>query len=163
MPENLKQEAATLVSREGWLLDCRRWDEWLSLYRVDAEYWLPCYKSEHELTVDPECEISLIYYSSRAGLEDRVFRIRTDRSLASTPLPRTSHLVTMAECLEEADGSIRVESNWVTHSYKLEQTTYFFGTQTHILTSGHNGLLIKSRKIIVMNDIIPSLLDIYSV
>lgn len=105
-----------------------------------------------------------IYYGNRAGLEDRVFRIRTERSLASTPLPRTCHMVSVVDCMVENDGSVRVESNWTTHSYKFEKATSFFGTQTHILREDDDGeLRIAWREVIVMNDMIPSVLDIYSV
>jgi benzoate/toluate 1,2-dioxygenase subunit beta len=163
MDEPFLAEAERLVAREGWLLDCKNWDEWLSLYTEDATYWLPCFKDESNLTKDPERELSLIYYSGRAGLEDRVYRIRTGQSLASTPLPRTCHMVTIAECVAESDGGVRVESNWVTYSYKLEKAVSLFGTQTHRLRKEKGGLRIAWREIILMNDIIPSVLDIYSV
>ena len=164
MADSLKERAVHLVVHEGWLLDRRQWDEWLGLYREDAVYWLPCFKDEHQLTEDPEKELSLVYYGSRAGLEDRVFRLRTERSLASTPLPRTCHMVSVVDCMVENDGSVRVESNWTTHSYKFEKATSFFGTQTHILREDDDGeLRITWREVIVMNDMIPSVLDIYSV
>lgn len=163
MERDLREAAAHLVVREGWLLDQRRWDEWLGLYLEDAEYWLPCWKDEYTLTDDPQREISLIYYSSRAGLEDRVFRLRTQKSLASTPLPRTCHIVQVAEVEQLEPGVVSVESNWLTHSYKLETTQSFFGQQRHVLHLTGSGLRIAKRKIIVSNDIIPNVLDIYSV
>jgi benzoate/toluate 1,2-dioxygenase subunit beta len=152
-----------MVAREGGLLDRREWDAWLSLYHEDAVYWLPCFKDEFTLTQDPATEVSLIYYASRAGLEDRVFRIRTGQSLASTPLPRTCHILSITECREQEDGCLRVDSSWSTHSYRLEKATHLFGTQTHVLKSGTAGLKIARREVVVMNDIIPSVLDIYSV
>ncbi|MFK0047422.1 aromatic-ring-hydroxylating dioxygenase subunit beta [Streptomyces sp. NPDC090741] len=45
------------------------------------------------LTTDPQREISLVCCPSRAGLEERVFRIRTDRSSA-TSLPEPPGLGT---------------------------------------------------------------------
>src|SRR3712207_6909137 len=36
------------------------------------------------LTEDPHREMSLIYYGNKGGLEDRVFRIRTERSSATS-------------------------------------------------------------------------------
>ena len=52
-------------------------------------------------------EISLIYYGIKQGLEDRVFRIRTERSSAtSLPEPRTSHNITNVEILEQSDGRL---------------------------------------------------------
>ena len=155
--------ARELVVREAALLDRRDWDSWLALYMETAEYWLPCWLDEYEPTSDPLTQISLIYYSSRAGLEDRVFRIRTEKSLASMPLPRTSRLLTILSSDVTAEGDIVVESNWATFSYKLDETSYFYGHQRHVLRHAGEGLRILKRKIIVMNDKIPSLLDIYSV
>ncbi|PKP67926.1 MAG: benzene 1,2-dioxygenase, partial [Alphaproteobacteria bacterium HGW-Alphaproteobacteria-5] len=62
------------LGREALCLDERKWDDWLALYREDAEYWLPAWDDDGELTVDPQREISLIYYPNRAGLEDRIYR-----------------------------------------------------------------------------------------
>jgi benzoate/toluate 1,2-dioxygenase subunit beta len=163
MADNDIEMARNLVVREGWLLDQRAWDDWLELYLEDAEYWIPCWKSEYDLTDDPVSQVSLIYYAGRSGLEDRVYRIRTERSLASTPLPRTSHVLTVTDVRQEDDGSICVQSSWATFSCKQDQSHHFFGNQTHILKQTPAGLRIAKRKIIVMNDRIPSLLDIYSV
>jgi 3-phenylpropionate/cinnamic acid dioxygenase small subunit len=154
--------AKDLVIREGWLLDQRKWDEWLSLYLENAEYWIPCWKDEDTLTDDPLKEVSLIYYSSRAGLEDRIFRIRTKRSLASMPLPRTSHIVQPVVATSEGN-EIRVESNWAAYSYKNDEVQVYFGQQTHVLRKTPDGLRIAKRKIILANDVIPNVLDIYSV
>ncbi|MBN0653703.1 hypothetical protein JTM24_33900, partial [Pseudomonas aeruginosa] len=52
-------------------------------------------------------EISLIYYPNREGLEDRVYRIKTERSGASTPEPRTTHIISNVELMGEAQRLIR--------------------------------------------------------
>lgn len=163
MPESIYSEASRLVVREGWLLDQKRWDDWLDLYLKDAEYWLPCHLDDGTMTSDPHKQISLIYYSGRAGLEDRVFRIRTDQSLASMPLPRTSHLVSVGQVVEREDGDIEVGSSWAAFSYRLEEQYHFFGTQEHVLRHTEAGLKIAKRNIHVLNDKIPCPLDIYSV
>ncbi len=163
MSESLFAEASRLIAREGWLLDQKRWDDWLELYLPDAEYWLPCYLDDGSLTSDPDSQVSLIYYRSRAGLEDRVFRIRTDQSLASTPLPRTSHLVNVGDVAERDDGDIEVGSSWASFSHRLEQQYHFFGSQTHVLRRTGSELKIAKRYIVVMNDRIPCPLDVYSV
>ncbi|MCS5932991.1 aromatic-ring-hydroxylating dioxygenase subunit beta [Klebsiella pneumoniae subsp. pneumoniae] len=53
-------------------------------------HWMPAWGDDDQLTRDPQKEISLIYYPNREGLEDRVYRIKTERSGASTPEPRTT-------------------------------------------------------------------------
>jgi len=163
MDPDLRQAAVELVQLEGLLLDAKDWDAWLDLYTEDAEYWIPAWDGEHELTKDPNRELSLIYYPSRAGLEDRIFRIRTELSLASTPLPRTVHMTSNHRVVGDSNGSIGVRSNWVTYSYRLEKTHTFFGSQDHALHRGGGDLRIRRRKIVVANDRIPNVLDIYSV
>ena len=74
--------------REARLLDDRQWDEWLACYSPKVEFWMPAWDDYDTLTEDPHSEISLIYYPSRDGLEDRIFRIKTERSSASTPIGR---------------------------------------------------------------------------
>ena len=162
MSEDLLRDASDLVRLEGWLLDTASWDEWLALYLPNAVYWLPCWLDEDTITADPEREISLIYYANRTGLEDRVFRIRTEQSLASSPMPRTCHMTNVIRAVPEGE-LIRVDSNWTVHSWRLAKAQCFFGQQTHLLAQTPDGLRIKSRKVILANDIIPNVLDIYSV
>ena len=76
--------AIDVLQRESVYLDEQRWDEWLALYIADCEYWVPSWKNEETLTSNPQAELSHIYYATRAGLEDRVVRIRSRRSPAST-------------------------------------------------------------------------------
>ena len=84
------QNICAALYREARLLDDRQWDAWLECYAEDVTYWMPAWDDDDQLTDDPQSQISLMYYANRCGLEDRVFRIKTERSGASTPEPRTS-------------------------------------------------------------------------
>ena len=92
--------------REARYLDDKDWDNWLELYAPDATFWMPSWDDNDELTQDPQREISLIWYGRRDGLEDRVFRIKTERSSASVPDTRTSHNLSNIELLEQGDGRV---------------------------------------------------------
>ena len=74
-------EAVALLNLEAMLLDEQDWDAWLALYEEDAEIWMPAWKSETETTADPMKELSMIYYAGCSGLEDRVQRIRSGKSV----------------------------------------------------------------------------------
>jgi benzoate/toluate 1,2-dioxygenase beta subunit len=158
-------EARALLTLEGMLLDERDWDAWLALYEEDAEFWMPAWKSESEPTTDPLKELSLIYYAGRAGLEDRVQRIRSGRSVASTPLRRTAHMVGNVLLAGESSGVLSVKSSFNVHVYDTRQKTQhvFFGRTTHGLVRREAGLRIRSKKVILANDCIPSMLDVYCV
>ncbi len=77
-------------------------------------------------------------------------------------MPRTCHMTSVIRAVTDGD-LIRVDSNWTVHSWRLEKASCFFGQQTHLLSPTADGLKIKSRKVILANDIIPNVLDIYSV
>ncbi len=60
-----------------------------------------------------------MYYPNRQGIEDRVFRIKTDRSSAtSLPEPRTNHNLSNIEVLSRDGGEIKLRFNWLTLSYR---------------------------------------------
>ena len=160
---SLHDRARDLVMLEGYLLDHREWDDWLGLYWEQASYWVPAWKDEHAATNDPSCELSLIYYPNRSGLEDRVFRIRTQKSLASTPLPRTSHITSITRVTDLPNGDVQVDANWVVHVYRLEKAHAFFGQQSHVVRAFDDTLKIVSRRTLVNNDTIPDVLDVYSI
>ena len=152
-----------LLYREALYLDTRQWDAWLALYEENAEYWIPSWDSEHEYVQDPHGEVSLMYYSDRSGLEDRVFRIRTERSAASTPLPRTCPLVSNVLINEGPDGLLDVTANWVTHLFRFGAATHFFGRYEYVFAPHGDGWRIRKKKTLVYNDTIPTVLDVYSV
>jgi 3-phenylpropionate/cinnamic acid dioxygenase small subunit len=157
--------ASALLMREGMLLDEQDWDGWLSLYEEDAEFWMPAWKSETEPTADPMRELSMIYYPDRAGLEDRIQRIRSGKSVASTPLRRTAHMVGNVMLESESGGVLSVKSSFNVHVYDTRTKTQhvFFGRTTHGLVSREGALRIRRKKVILANDCVPTMLDIYCV
>lgn len=161
--ENRLQAARDLLSREATLVDERRWDEWLELFSKDVEYWIPAWDSETEFTQDPDSELSLVYYNGRFGLEDRVYRIRTGTSTASTPPARTCHLVSNVLCELQPDGNCIVTASWTAHVYRFKATSTFYGSYRYLLVPEGSSWLIRRKRILVMNDVVPTALDIYSV
>lgn len=149
--------------REARLLDDREWDEWLTCYAPDVTYWMPAWDDDDRLTEDAQSQISLIYYPSRDGLEDRVFRIKTERSGASTPEPRTSHNVTNVELLEDRGDEVDVRYNFHTLNHRYKVTDHFFGTMFVTLRRSGGGLLIARKKIVLKNDYIRQVIDVYHI
>lgn len=156
------EQIQAFIHREARLLDDRQWDEWLQCYREDVTYWMPSWDDDDTLTSDPQTEISLIYYSNRIGLEDRVYRIKTERSGAtSMPEPRTTHLISGLEILESDDEVVKLRFNWQTNSYRNQTVQIFFGTSFYSLDIRGEQPLIFEKKIILNNDYINQVIDIY--
>lgn len=155
-----------LLEREAICLDEQRWDDWLALFTADCEYWMPTWRSDETLATSPETEVSHFYYGRRAGLEDRVLRVRSRRSPASMPLPRTTHLLGNIAFIEPPAGDrMRLRSSWVSHVFfpRSKEQHAFFGHAEHELVSSDGLWLIARKKIILQNDYIPTMLDFYCV
>jgi len=149
--------------REARLLDDRQWDEWLACYRKDAVFWMPAWDDDDRLTEDPQREISLIYYPSREGLEDRVYRIKTERSGASTPEPRTTHQISNLEVLSQTGDTVELRFNWHTLSHRYKQTDGYFGSSFYTLDVSGGEPRIVSKKVVLNNDYIHQVIDVYHV
>lgn len=152
------------IHREARLLDDRDWDTWLECYHPRAVFWMPAWDDENCLTEDPQREISLIYYPNRAGLEDRVYRIKTERSGAtSIPEPRVTHMIANLEVLEQSDTEVKLRFNWHNHSHRYHQTHSFFGTSFYTLDTSGDVPLIREKKVVLNNDYIHQVIDIYHI
>jgi benzoate/toluate 1,2-dioxygenase beta subunit len=155
---------AEFLYREARFLDDKQWDEWIPLYRPDAEFWMPAWDDDGTLVADPQRDISLIFYANRAGLEDRVFRIKTDRSSAtSLPEPRTSHNLCNIEVLMQSDDRCEMRFNWVTFSFRYKIIDTYFGTSFYTLDLSGETPVIAKKKVILKNDYIHHVIDVYHI
>ena len=158
------EDARLFLYREARLLDDRDWDAWLAMYAPEAEFWMPSWDDDEELVTDPQSEISLIYYGHRGGLEDRVFRIRTERSSAtSLPVARTSHNIANVEVVSQAGDTVELRFNWVTYSYRYKTVDTYFGTSFYTLNVGGADPAITRKKVVLKNDYIHHVVDIYHI
>ena len=117
------ENIAQFLYKEARFLDDEQWDDWLQCYAPSAEFWMPSWDDDDKLTTDPQSEISLIYYPDRQGLEDRVFRIKTERSSATMPDTRTSHNICNIEIVEQNGDLPSMRTKGAT--LKIEWTLLF--------------------------------------
>lgn len=161
MPITL-EEAQQFLYREARYLDDRDFDAWLALYAPQAEFWMPAWDDDDTLVDNPQTEISLIYYPDKSGLEDRVFRIRTERSSAtSLPEPRTSHNIANVEIVEQSERECKLRFNWLTFNFRYKTVDQYFGTSFYSLDISGETPLITNKKVILKNDYIHHVVDIY--
>ncbi len=159
-----RAEAEAFLYREARFLDDKDWDAWLALYSPDVEFWMPAWDDDETLVTDPQTEISLIWYGHKGGLEDRVFRIRTERSSAtSLPEPRTGHSISNVEILAQDGAECRLRFNWVTLSYRYKTVDTYFGTSFYTLDLSAGSPLIRRKTVVLKNDYIHHVIDIYHI
>ena len=157
------EQIAAFLYREARLLDDRDFDAWLPCYSPRAEFWMPAWDDDDSLVENPQTEISLIYYPNREGLEDRVFRIKTERSSASLPEPRTSHNISNIEVLSQAGDRIELRFNWHTLSHRYKTTDSYFGTSFYTLDTSGADPVIARKKVVLKNDYIHQVIDVYHI
>ena len=148
---------------EARALDEARWNDWLAHYAEDVEFWMPAWDDDDRLTEDPHNEVSLIYYPSRQGLEDRVFRIQTERSSATIPDTRTGHAINNIEVLAQDESQCEVTFTWATHSFRYDTVDLYFGTSKYAIDTRGDKPLIRRKVVVLKNDYIHHLLDIYHI
>ncbi|WP_162854667.1 aromatic-ring-hydroxylating dioxygenase subunit beta [Sphingobium estronivorans] len=154
-----------ILEQEAIFLEEKRWDDWLSLYTPDCLYWVPAWRRDGTLCSDPRRELSLIYYASRGGLEDRVIRIRSGQSPAGEQLARTTHLVSNVrlEDAEQSGGMLKARASFATHFYapKDRKPSICFGNLRVKIVQADAQWRIKEKIVQLQNDYIETFLDVY--
>lgn len=157
------EQVRDFLYREARYLDDKQWDEWLELYAPDATFWMPAWDDRDELIDNPQTEISLIWYGNRSGLEDRVFRIKTERSSATIPDTRTSHNISNLEIVEQGEGFVKVRFNWHTLSFRYKTVDHYYGTSFYTLDTRASNPVIKEKKVVLKNDYVRQVIDVYHI
>lgn len=156
--------AAALLYREARALDRRAWADWLALYAEDAVYWVPAWRSEDEHTADPDTELSLIFHDARRGLDERVARVTSGKSVTAMPLPRTTHFVGNVTAAFAGDGYIEAEAAFQVQVYEPRSERQYanFGRYELRLAPAVAGWCIARKVVRLQNDCVPALLDFYT-
>jgi anthranilate 1,2-dioxygenase (deaminating, decarboxylating) small subunit len=157
----LQHSIEQFLYRKAELCDQQDWDAYIALFDEQSEFHLPQWESEHVYTTDPKRSMSLIYYSNRSGLEDRVFRLRTGKSAASNPMPRTMHQISNVRIKELDNGLLEVKAAWVTLYTRQGLSEQFYGHVTYHLKAVADSWKITRKHIVLLNDTINSVLDFY--
>ncbi|MBA4353105.1 MAG: aromatic-ring-hydroxylating dioxygenase subunit beta [Novosphingobium sp.] len=158
-------DAQDLLYREALLIDTSRFAEWLDLFTPDAEFWMPAWRDETTPTQDPDSELSLIYYKGRRNLEDRVMRLTSGLSTASAPLPRVVHQVTNVLVIAAHGDSAEVSAAFTCHRFdvRMNRADCFFGRyEYHLVRTGPDWKIAR-KKIVLLNDTIPTVVDINAI
>ncbi|MFN3889711.1 MAG: aromatic-ring-hydroxylating dioxygenase subunit beta [Beijerinckiaceae bacterium] len=156
--------ATRVLFEEARALDEQRFEDWLSFYADDAVFWVPAWTDDGRLTDDPETELSLIH-CTRAQLAERVGRVEGGRSLASTPLPRTAHIVSNVTADQIVPNHIRASSVATTHTFNVKRrsSTVAFALVEHDLVRDGEAWRIRRKKVTLQNDYIATMMDFYTI
>lgn len=148
-------EAEDVLFHEAWLLDERRYADWLAMFTADGIYWLPVEEGS-----DPRARVSLIYDTSLRR-EERVFRLLNTPAHAQDPPSRTQHFVTNVRVEDGSNGAAIVHSSQLIGELRRGQGDYrhlgigdqamFAGRCTHTLRRESSQWRIAEKKLVLLN------------
>ena len=160
---NLVADVGAFLAHEAALLDRRQWLDWLDLFAAETLYWAPVWNGDDEMTSDPSRQLSLIY-ADRHELEARVFRIESDDSYASMPLPHTVHIVACTGAQRSNRGTITAQANWIVHSFwRTSGAVLRAGRYEYELEPRQDEFKIKSKKVFLHDDRVIGAIDLYNI
>ena len=146
LPYEIQREIELFVLREARLLDSGQFEVWLALYAPQGIYWMP---SQADQT-DP-LNVASIVYEDHAILAIRVQRLLEARALVLTPMPRTTHLVSNIEVLENNAEDYTVGAAFICVEHQGERQRMHSGRQTHHLARHDGSFRIKLKRVNLIN------------
>jgi p-cumate 2,3-dioxygenase beta subunit len=135
-----QQQIEQFLYREAELLDEWRLEEWLALFAAEASYIVPATSGGR-----PGVGAALALVSDdRTRLAGRVERLLNRLAHASSPHPRTRHLVTNVRATQ--DGTLwTVRANFVLYSMRNRQTNLYMGEYRYRLRAVAGSFLIEEK------------------
>jgi len=142
----LHHEVEQFLYLEAELLDDRRFDEWLTLFYPDGEYWVPMAWKQP----DPHQHISLIYENTNV-LKMRIQRLKELAALSQRPFSRTCHQMGNIRIAEGDQNNLVVRSASIIVEYRRDDQRTFAGHVTHKLRRAHNSFQIDLKRVDLLN------------
>ncbi len=122
-PQALWFELMQFYIREAWLLDERKFKDWLGLFTDDVLYFVPRRKNVHRREAERELtslgDLAILEEDKRY-LEMRVARLDTGMAWAEDPPSRTRHLIGNLEATALETGEVEARTAFLVYRSHLE-------------------------------------------
>jgi 3-phenylpropionate/cinnamic acid dioxygenase small subunit len=140
--------------REAWLLDERRFKEWLELFTDDILYFMPRRKNvlrrELHREVTPLGDLAILE-EDRRYLEMRVARLETGMAWAEDPPSRTRHLIGNLEATALDNGEVSARTAFLVYRSHLETDSQLLSGSREDVLRPVNGAWKVARRTIVLD------------
>jgi 3-phenylpropionate/cinnamic acid dioxygenase small subunit len=139
--------------REAWLLDERRFREWLDLFTDDILYFMPRRKNvlrrELHREVTPLGDLAILEEDKRY-LEMRVARLDSGMAWAEDPPSRTRHLVGNLEAAPRGNGEVEAKTAFLVYRSHLETDSQLLsGCREDVLRQVDGAWKVARRTIVL--------------
>ncbi len=138
---------------EAWILDERRFHDWLDLFTEDTFYFVPRRKNVYRKDIAREITKYgdlAIMEESKTDLQMRVARLDTGMAWAEDPPSRTRHVVGNLKVEPLENGDVRTKTAFLLHKSHLEtDQDMYAGSREDILRNVDGEWKIASRTVIL--------------
>jgi 3-phenylpropionate/cinnamic acid dioxygenase small subunit len=140
--------------REAWLLDERKFKEWLGLFTDDVLYFIP--RRKNVLRREAHRELTslgdlAILEEDKRYLEMRVARLDTGMAWAEDPPSRTRHLIGNLEAMPLANGEVQARTAFLVYRSHLETDHQLLSGCREDLLRKVDGVWKVARRTIVLD------------
>lgn len=152
-------ELTQFYSREAWLLDERRFEQWLELFAEDLLYFMPRRKnvSRRDAARELSAPGDLAFLEEdKRYMRMRVARLESGMAWAENPPSRTRHIISNLLVDEHDDGTVTAKTAFLIYRSHLEiDTSFFAGSREDTLRPEGDGWKIAKRVIILDANVLP--------
>ncbi len=139
---------------EAWLLDERKYKEWLALLTEDCFYYMPRRKNVYRREIEreiPERGTDIAYFEdSKEAMDVRVARLETGMAWADDPPSRTRHLVCNLKVEQLENGDVAARTAFLVYRSHLEtDQDIYAGSREDILRPDGESWKIAQRTILL--------------
>lgn len=157
----LQHEVEQFLYYEAWLLDERRYHEWLDLFTEDTHYWMPIRMTRArgdesaELTKEHE---NSYFDDDKAMLRQRIEKLDTGFSWAEDPPSRTRHVVSNVRIHEGSTSShLTLDCYFIVYRTRLAtDEDLWIGRREDTLRKEDEQWKIARRKIVLDQTVLQS-------
>jgi 3-phenylpropionate/cinnamic acid dioxygenase small subunit len=158
-------EVERLYAYEAYLLDERRFDEWVGLFTEDAVYSLAVrevVQSRDEEPTPLREALPTLIAEGPAFLTMRVRRLDTHLAHAEQPPSLTRHLITNVLVHEASSDETRTSSNFQVYQARIDISAHtFFGKREDTLRKVGGQWRIAQRQVVLDTSLLPRTLTIF--
>jgi len=139
---------------EAWLLDERKYKEWVDLLTDDCLYYMPrrknVYRREIEREVPPRGTDIAYFEDTKQAMEVRVARLETGMAWSDDPPSRTRHIVGNLKVEPLESGDIAARTAFIVYRSHLEtDEDIYAGARDDLLRRDGDGWKIAARTILL--------------
>jgi len=151
--QTLWLELMPFYIREAWLLDERKFKEWLELFTDDVLYFMPRRKNvprrEAHRELTPPGDLAILEEDKRY-LQMRVARLDTGMAWAEDPPSRTRHMIGNLEAALLENGEVGAKTAFLVYRSHLETDHQLLsGYREDVLRKVDGGWKVAKRTIVL--------------